>query len=300
MDFEFLNKHSDVSCTVQANKRKRIQINENDATDTEVTEAPSTGIPQHSTEGTQIIGKNTFVISEIDDAAGKKRVLSVKYEKDCILSDFRKMVLQRSFRHTSLFVIFENYLHQRMGYDVIGNGGGSASIREYTYPAGKDDGVFVIGIATGWSITTGGFTNLGQRETTLIDLQFKAVQTILLEHPTIQNVIFPCSDDDYTRIGSKIFKPSNDVIEYISMKLADVFSPHNMLSKQRQMDAINAAQTRNFDDVALTLDCGTKLAKSMVDIMHAVPRDKKDKIWRLLREWYSLMKTDTSLNTYQL
>jgi len=283
------------TCGTQVNERKKIKINDDDesaAKDTQT--APP---QQQSFDVNQILSQNTSIISEINDAAGKKRVLSVRYERGCAKSDFTKMVLQPSARHTCLFIMCENFIHQQMGFDIAGNGGGSAAIRKYTYPAGKDDGVFVIGIATGWSLNTKGFQFFGQPIKWLIDIQFKAIQTILTEHPTIQNVIFPCSEDDPKCIGSGIFEVSNDVTKYISSKLADVFLPQNMLSNPKSMDAINAAQTRHFDHYALALDCGTKLAKAVEDIMHAVPRENKMKIWRLLREWYSQMKEDKVIKT---
>ena len=79
-----------------------------------------------------------------------------------------------------------------------------------------------MGIPTGWSKESAGFTVLDTRTRKVIDNAFDRLCRVLQFFPNrFKRVIYPCDETDPTLIRTRIFKSSlaETVIEYISTRL---------------------------------------------------------------------------------
>ena len=135
--------------------------------------------------------------------------------------DFDWMHKQPQYQD-ALFVSLENVVDM-----LTANvpGGGSACLRDkafYDSLTEPDKKKCSVGIPTGWSKESGGFTVLDVRTRTVIDNAFDRLCRVLQFFPKrFKRVIYPCDETDPTQIGTRIFKGSlaPTVIEYISMRL---------------------------------------------------------------------------------
>ena len=136
--------------------------------------------------------------------------------------DFNWMHKQSKY-DDALFVSLENVVDM-MTADKPG--GGSACLRDkafYETLTELDKTKCSVGIPTGWSKESGGFTILDVRTRSVIDNAFDRLCRVLQFFGTkrFARVIYPCDETDSNKIGTRIFKGSlaSTVIDYISMRL---------------------------------------------------------------------------------
>tara|TARA_B100000989_G_C19424494_1_gene420106 strand:- start:98 stop:721 length:624 start_codon:yes stop_codon:yes gene_type:complete len=135
--------------------------------------------------------------------------------------DFDWMHKQQKYQD-ALFISLENVVDM-----ITANvpGGGSACLRDkafYDSLTEPDKKKCSVGIPTGWSKESGGFTVLDNRTRTVIDNAFDRICRVLQFFPKrFLRVIYPCDETNPSQIGTRIFKGSlaSSVIEYISMRL---------------------------------------------------------------------------------
>ena len=135
--------------------------------------------------------------------------------------DFDYMHKQPQYQD-ALFISLENVVDMLTANQP---GGGSACLRDkafYDSLTEPDKKKCSVGIPTGWSRESGGFTLLDNRTRQIIDNAFDRLLRVLQYFPKrFKRVIYPCDETDPSQIGTRIFKGSlaPTVIEYISMRL---------------------------------------------------------------------------------
>lgn len=134
--------------------------------------------------------------------------------------DFNWMSKQPHY-HDAIFISFENVVDMLTSTEP---GGGSACLRDRAFckSLAKSDEKCSVGIPTGWSRESGGFTVLDNRTRKVIDNAFDRLCRVLQSLASrFTRVIYPCDETDRTQIGTGIFKGSlaATVVEYISMRL---------------------------------------------------------------------------------
>lgn len=131
--------------------------------------------------------------------------------------DFQWMLKQPE-NDDALFIIAENYLDSVR--DDASAGGGTACLRMLT-PDRVADGVVprAVGIPTGWSLQTRGFSQLDSLYVkTIIDLSLDRVAIVLSQHPQIKRLIYSSDAADPLLVGVGIFSDTlcPNVRKYIS------------------------------------------------------------------------------------
>lgn len=127
--------------------------------------------------------------------------------------DFKWMVQQEKYAKC-LFLINENYLDS---IDPVPyEGAGTAKLRPLTFRF--MDKPRAAGIPTGWSVASGGFTELDPLAQKAIDNAFKRIGYLLskFEYDTI---IYSADPKAPTKIGVNIFRLPEEIIDYISLKI---------------------------------------------------------------------------------
>jgi len=153
-------------------------------------------------------------------------VVGIPFIKRGIDGDFGYMIKQRQY-DDALFIIMENFLDSIR--DDTANGGGTACIRKLCIQhvtdadIAKGKKVRAVGIPTGWSIESEGFTHMDTLRYGIkraIDLSMERL-IIVLSMFSFKRIIYSCDSDNPTLIGTGIFKESigSDVIQYISHRL---------------------------------------------------------------------------------
>lgn len=102
-------------------------------------------------------------------------------------------------------------------------GGGSAVVQPLTYMYEKER-PRAVSIPTGWSIASGGFTELDCYSKRAIRNAIDRIKRILIEDPSLTLVVFSCAADDDTKIGSNIFKVCDEAILLISKAIGKLRS----------------------------------------------------------------------------
>ena len=118
-----------------------------------------------------------------------------------------------------LLLIAENVLDQIFSTKP---GGGTACLREYTYPSMEV--VRAAGIPTGWSQESGGFMILDRKVREMIDLAFLRIKKHVALQPEIKRIVYSADEAEPTLIGQGIFKIAYEVRVYISKAIHDL--PH--------------------------------------------------------------------------
>jgi len=129
--------------------------------------------------------------------------------------DFKWMRQQDKYRNT-LFLFNENVVDSYNDQPLAG--AGSAAIRPYTHRFKEKPRA--AGIPTGWSVASRGFTTFDFLTKKIIDWSLERIRTILHNDPEIDQIIFSCSSDDPTRIGTSIFQLPEKIVSYISDGIA--------------------------------------------------------------------------------
>lgn len=156
--------------------------------------------------------------------------------------DFKWMVKQPE-NDDALFIIAENYLDSVR--DDASEGGGTACLRMLT-PDRVADGVVprAVGIPTGWSLQTRGFSQLDSLYVkTIIDLSLDRASIVLSQHPQIKRLIYSSDAADPLLVGVGIFGDTlcPNVRKYISDQIQKL--PARQQNK-RTLDQVRRAELR--------------------------------------------------------
>ena len=161
------------------------------------------------------------------------KVTGLSFTKKDSYGDFLWMIKQPEFSNV-LFVFNENYIDSQD--DIAYQGAGSAVIRPYTHRFHTLPKA--AGIPTGWCIQTGGFDHMNRYVQLAIDYSFQRIERILYDDKSLTEIMFSCDEHNDKIIGSRIFKPSSQVIEYVSKRLASLQSINLEVCK-RKHDVLN-------------------------------------------------------------
>ena len=128
--------------------------------------------------------------------------------------DYAWMVKQPQYQ-TSVFIVMENFLDMIYTSD---NGGGTAAFRSKTWPT-AGEGAVAVGVPTGWSQETNGFKHLDHTVKGVIDCAIARLCTHLHLNPHVTRIVYSADEKDPRRVGSKIFKVDDAVLQYISDRI---------------------------------------------------------------------------------
>lgn len=147
------------------------------------------------------------------------RVMGVAYDSSDEATSFQSMVCRSEYAN-AVFLLHESWTSMLFSTK---NGGGTASLREWTWPLCKGT-PRAVGIPTGWCEAAGGFDSLVPCVKNVINLSIKRVVAHLIEHPQITTVIYSADPTDTGMIGVGIFRRTlgEDVRSYISTIIHDI------------------------------------------------------------------------------
>lgn len=140
-------------------------------------------------------------------------LLPILYKKDDPSTDFSKLILLPEYQDC-LFLFNDNFQDRNCKTE----GGNSARIRPYTFVSPPR----AMGISTGWSPAHKGFKALDEDTRLALWICFEMIQVILHENAHIRRVAYSCDPDDATNIGYALFKPCQEVRDYIHAKLNEI------------------------------------------------------------------------------
>ena len=145
------------------------------------------------------------------------RVVGCTYEGagigDNKFGDFTWMVKQEQYKKC-LFLINENFLHSID--DKACEGAGTAKLRPLTFRFVQEPRA--AGIPTGWSVSSGGFTDINPLMKKAIDIAIDRIRYILVQFK-YDTIMFSADSKDTKRIGMNIFTLPEVVINYISASI---------------------------------------------------------------------------------
>lgn len=125
-------------------------------------------------------------------------------------TDFNNLIRDPKY-DDALFLFNDNFQDKNCKFP----GGNSASIRPYTFLNPPR----CMGISTGWSASEGGFQILDENVRQVIFVCFETINLILLENPQIKRIFYSCDSMNKKSLGYAIFRPSSDIIDFITEKL---------------------------------------------------------------------------------
>ena len=169
------------------------------------------------------------------------------------VGDFAWMVKKVRYKNT-LFVIMENFL------DAISDdksaGGGTAILRPLTKVKDGDTAPpRAVGIPTGWSIESGGFSHVCLESKRAIDLSVERINRIISKFDSITEIVFSCDSKTPTMVGTNIFRNTigSDVIEYITAQLM-AFSTGNVRATQMSFETIRKREIKELLTTAMRVN----------------------------------------------
>ncbi len=181
---------------------------------------------------------------------------------DNVDGDFKWMVKQKKY-DKCLFLINENFI------DSIDptpyEGAGTAKLRPLTFRF--MDKPRAAGVPTGWSVASGGFTELDPLTKKAIDNSFQRI-SYLLSKFAYDTIIYSADPKAPTKIGVNIFQLPEKIIDYISSKIASLsqLQHENDLVKLDQhlayIEKVLTPHARAMRDLARALDRIAVLEKS--------------------------------------
>lgn len=154
--------------------------------------------------------------------------------------DFQWMVKQPEY-DDAIFIIAENVIDSLR--DDASAGGGTACLRMLT-PDRVASGVVprAVGIPTGWSLQTRGFSHLDSLYVkTIIDLSLDRICIVMNQHPQIKRLIFSSDAADPLLIGVGIFGDT------LSPKVRKYISDQIQSLPGRQQNKTTLAQVRRAE-----------------------------------------------------
>lgn len=140
------------------------------------------------------------------------KVKGVVYRGKDKLGCFKYMSESTEYDH--ILFLFNGNMVSSM-HEEAREGGGSAVVQPLTYMYEKQR-PRSVSIPTGWSIASGGFTELDRYSKRAIRNAIERVKRILIEDSSLKLVVFSCDTDDHTKIGSNIFNVCDEAILFIS------------------------------------------------------------------------------------
>ena len=100
-------------------------------------------------------------------------------------------------------------------------GCGTAQIRNRSYRA-VEDKPQATGVPTGWSVASGGFNMMDQDVKECIDIAFERIAMLCDKDRDKCTLVYSCDKNDEAKIGTGTFCVVASVLDYISVKLANV------------------------------------------------------------------------------
>ena len=128
--------------------------------------------------------------------------------------DFAWMLKQPQY-DDCVFIIMENFLDMLYSDE---DGGGTAALRTQTWPT-RAKGARAVGVPTGWSQETNGFRQLDDAVKGVIDLAMMRLRVHLHQNKHVTRIIYSADEKNPERVGSKIFKVDDAVLQYISEQI---------------------------------------------------------------------------------
>jgi hypothetical protein len=169
------------------------------------------------------------------------------------IGDFAWMVKKQKYNNT-LFVIMENFL------DAISDdksaGGGTAILRPLTKVNDTDTvPPRAVGIPTGWSMESGGFSHVGIESKRAIDLSVERINSIISKFDSIAEIVFSCDSKTPDMVGTNIFRNTigSDVIAYITAQLM-TFSTGNVRATKMSMSSIRKLEIKELLTTAMRVN----------------------------------------------
>ena len=150
--------------------------------------------------------------------------------------------MSESTKYDHILFLFNGNIVSSM-HKKAREGGGSAVVQPLTYMYEKER-PRSVSIPTGWSIASGGFTELDCYSKRAIRNAIDRVKRILIKDPSLTMVVFSCDTDDHTKIGSNIFKVCDEAILFISKAIRKLYAFKRTDEKQTvpthdELDAID-------------------------------------------------------------
>jgi hypothetical protein len=150
--------------------------------------------------------------------------------------DFVWMVKQEQYNNC-LFLINENFIDSVDSKPY--EGAGTAKLRPLTFRFLEKPRA--AGIPTGWSVASGGFQSLDPLTKKAIDTSFKRIACLLTKF-SYDTVVYSADAKNTMRIGVNIFRPSEEILDYISSKIINLKTfdadKHDVPASERQIDSI--------------------------------------------------------------
>ena len=142
------------------------------------------------------------------------KVIPTQFTKRNQYGDFKWMIQQEEYKN-ALF-IFNDDIESVGSYK---NGGGNACIREYNSNNPNIEIPQSAGIPTGSRKKKKGFQKLDSEAQEYIDTALEKIKGLIQKHS--YETVFYSADRDGI-LGSKLFKPCDDVIVYITAKILEL------------------------------------------------------------------------------
>lgn len=127
---------------------------------------------------------------------------------------FQEM-LKDTANDDALFLYSENVLDW-LDWEDSTAGAGSAKIRPYSWSYHQDDPVRVLGIPTGFSTASRGFTTLDRDTREAISFAIQRAIILIRQNPAIKRIIFPADPDNHKLLGTSTFQVADKVVQHIS------------------------------------------------------------------------------------
>lgn len=183
------------------------------------------------------------------------RVFGVPFHRKNWYGDFEQMVRQDAWNDAIL--VFNDNVHDA-NQTTPHDGAGTAAIRTFSTkykPEGEHPRA--IGIPTGWSVASGGFTvdadgNAEPFANRAITLAIERLVLTCLAHPEIKRIVFSAdpSDPTHKRLGTGIFTLPTQILDFIEERLQGVpnrvaqgdckFTLHRIDELETQISAVAA------------------------------------------------------------
>lgn len=142
------------------------------------------------------------------------RIVPVVYDPVTHAGCFEDMLKDKS-NDDVLFFYNENVLDW-LDWEDSTSGAGSAKIRPRCWSYHQDDPVRVLGIPTGFSSASRGFTTLDRDTRDAISFAIQRAIVLIRQNPAIKRIMYPADKDNTKLLGTKVFQVDDAVVQHIS------------------------------------------------------------------------------------
>ena len=157
--------------------------------------------------------------TSLKKASSKKRFFMIRIVPVVYNPITQSGCFEEMFKDTSnddvLFFYNENVLDWLDWTDST-SGAGSAKIRPRSWSYHQDKPVRVLGIPTGFSSASRGFTTLDRDTREAISFAIQRAIVLIRQNPAIKRIMFPADKDNTKLLGTKVFQVDDAVVRHIS------------------------------------------------------------------------------------